>query len=216
MAVTHEGDVISLSRYMGKKPKEIAARLGEADTSRSIEDTKAYIAEEMNPTFERLLRETKARHERDMRLLNTKCEAMVTRQRIEREHFQNQQQERWQQETQDRANRLNKGLRGLWDRLTGTRQRTLQENQKAAEKAKQRDQQERHELQQRQLQELQQLQRQIDTQRLKHDQTHTDLLRAQAKLKVRDRQQQSRLDQLGSNRQSHKATTWGRDFGMGI
>lgn len=216
VAVSHEGDVVSLSRYTGKKNKEIIARLGEPETCRTIEDTKAHIAQEMSPTFERLINETHAQYERRSSTLNTKREAMVTRQRAERDMLKKQQEERWTRETQDRANRLNKGLRGLWDRLSGTHKRTLVENQKAAEQAKHRDQQEREDRKQRQLQERQQLQKQLDAQREKHDQTRVDLLQAQQKLKERNNQNQSRLQQLRLQQKAQSTISKGRNLGYDL
>jgi len=47
---------------------------------------------------------------------------------------------RWQSEELKRSARLRKGFKGLWDRLTGTYQRTRAKNEKETEAARQRDQ----------------------------------------------------------------------------
>lgn len=177
VAVTHEGDTISLSRYIGKKSKELEAKLGKAETLRSVEETKAHIAKEMSPTFERLISETKNKGEEERSHIETKRLEMVTQQRAERQTLLQEQQVRCQREAQERSDRINKGLRGLWDRLTGRHKRVLEANTTAAKEAEQRDNRERDAQIRKQMNDRRKLQTDIQAARDREKQTLADLLR---------------------------------------
>ncbi|HNP52519.1 MAG TPA: hypothetical protein PKJ85_12105 [Nitrosomonas nitrosa] len=71
---------------------------------------------------------------------------MKTRHREERHDLADTQKQRWQQESADRQARLNKGIRGLWDRLTGQHSRTKNQNEREAWQALLRDRQQRESL----------------------------------------------------------------------
>lgn len=78
---------------------------------------------------------------------------MKTRHRAERQNLIETQKLRWQQESENRQARLNKGLRGLWDRLTGQYRQTKDQNEQEAWQALVRDRGQRDSLIQRQLEE---------------------------------------------------------------
>lgn len=59
VAVTYEGEVFALSRLIGVKAKDVTARLGKADTLRSVEETKAHIANAIAPRLDGFLKEAK-------------------------------------------------------------------------------------------------------------------------------------------------------------
>ena len=99
----------------------------------------------------------KNNHTRVAPLLEQKAR-MKTRHQSERENLTETQKQRWQQESEDRHARLNTGIRGLWDRLTGQHDRTIDQNELEAWQAVVRDRQQRDELIQRQLEERQALQ----------------------------------------------------------
>lgn len=71
---------------------------------------------------------------------------MKTRHREERHDLADTQKQRWQQESADRQARLNKGIRGLWDRLIGQHSRTKNQNEREAWQALLRDRQQRESL----------------------------------------------------------------------
>ena len=78
---------------------------------------------------------------------------MVDRHQNERINLDEMQRQRWHQESEFSQTRLNTGIRGLWDRLTGQHSRITEQNEEEAWQAVMRDRQQRDELIQRQLQE---------------------------------------------------------------
>jgi len=86
---------------------------------------------------------------------------MKTRHRTERQNLETTQKQGWQQESEDRQARLNKGIRGLWDRLTGQCSQVTDQNEREAWQALVRDRQQQDNLIQRQLEERRVLQRDI-------------------------------------------------------
>lgn len=96
-------------------------------------------------------------HNRMEPLLEQKAR-MKTRHHTERENLADTQKQRWQQESEDRQTRLNKGIRGLWDRLTGQHGQMMDQNEREAWQALLRDRQQRDDLIQRQLEERRALQ----------------------------------------------------------
>ncbi|WP_022693155.1 relaxase/mobilization nuclease domain-containing protein [Ponticaulis koreensis] len=184
VAVTHEGETISLSRYIGKKSKELEAKLGKADDLRSVDDTKAYIAQELSPTFERLISEAKDTAEEKRAELDSQRIELVERQRADRHKLSSDQKERFDRETLERSARLNTGLRGLWDRLTGRHRQIIQENMDAANSANERDRHEREALVRAQANERRRLQSDIQAAREREKQMLDDLYKDRAKLDV--------------------------------
>lgn len=100
-------------------------------------------------------------HTRMQPLLEQKTR-MKTRHQTERNSLEETQKQRWQQESENRQARLNRGIRGLWDRLTGQHDRTKDQNEHEAWQALVRDRQQRDSLIQRQLEERRALQRDIN------------------------------------------------------
>ena len=93
------------------------------------------------------------------------------------------QEQRWARETAERTQRLSKGLRSIWDRLTGRYQKVRRQNEREALLAFYRDRAERDGLIVEHLEERQPLQAQLREQRRCHareiEQLHVDLVRLQ-------------------------------------
>lgn len=214
VAVTHEGETISLSRYIGKKSKELEAKLGKTDELRSVDDTKAYIAQELSPTFERLISEAKDTAEEKRAELDSQRIELVERQRADRYKLSSDQKERFDQETLERSARLNAGLRGLWDRLTGRHRQIIQENLDAANSANERDKHEREALVHSQADERRILQLDIQAAREREKQMLDDLYKDRAKLDVYEEPVQSvafpESDRLEALRQQQQDDTQDR------
>ncbi len=90
---------------------------------------------------------------------------MTAAHRQERERLDLGQQQRWEQENRERSERLNTGLRGLWDRFTGTHVRIQQQNVQEALEALRRDREQRDVMVQAQLLERRSLQSQLEASR---------------------------------------------------
>lgn len=183
LGVSHKGDVLNLTRYLGKKTKDLKDRLGEPDDLRTLEDTKAHIAQAMTPTVERLLNETGQQHQKKQAKLDTKRQNLTDNYKAARNQLKAQQEQREQAAAQERSQRLNTGWRGLWQRLTGKRKQIEQQNLLEAQQAKTRDRKQRDQQIAAQLQERQRLQTQIQQARTQEVKAITDLHRDLARLR---------------------------------
>ncbi len=168
VAVTHEGEVLSIARYADKKAKEVRAKLGPADGLPSVDNAKAQIAQDMGAAFKRHAREASGWRKRDLEVLDHKRRALVECHRAERLKLDDGQRQRWLEETRTRSARLNTGLRGLWNRITGRHALIERQNEAEAYAALQRDRAQRQELIDAQRTERQQLQTHIRAARDRH------------------------------------------------
>lgn len=170
VAVTFEGEVISIPRATGRKTKEIQARLGKPDEHRSIEETRKRIAEHIFPRMQGHLSEAHAHAKRETGELEARRQDMAKTHADERAKLDAGQKTRNAQEAQTRAERFRNGMKGLWDRLTGKRRQLEKQNELEAFWALQRDQEQRQALVHLQLQDRQQLQAEIKALRSQHAQ----------------------------------------------
>ena len=93
---------------------------------------------------------------------------MMAYHQSERARMDAGQKERQKRETRERAERMGKGFRGLWDRLTGEHAKIKKQNEMEAFFALGRDREQRHTLIQAQLRERQDLQQKILAARQHH------------------------------------------------
>ena len=161
VAVTYGGEVLSLSRMTGHKTKEVAARLGKPEACRSVEETKEHIAATVTPALRQMLKDNEQARNGAAEPLEAKRLAMRNLHRQRRQALDQAQRERSLNEGKVRADRLRKGIAGIWDRLTGKRKATLRQNEAEALGGRTRDRAERHDLVQDQLGERRGLQREI-------------------------------------------------------
>jgi hypothetical protein len=168
VALTHEGEVFSIPRMIGKKAKDVAARLGSADDLRGVDETKAHVASEIMPRIKSYLAEARQNAVRELGPLEQKRQYMQAKHQSERLAMDAGQKARTEVENRQRAERLRKGLAGIWDRLRGEYAKRRKQNEIEAFFALQRDREQRHAMVQAQLHERQQLQVQIRTVRARH------------------------------------------------
>ena len=100
--------------------------------------------------------------------LKQRIEPYIERKRTLKNHHHNERQrlkqaheERWQKESLQRSQRLPKGLKGIWFRMTGKYQNIRKQNDRETEMCRIRDRDEKHNLIDRQLKERQKIQKQI-------------------------------------------------------
>lgn len=186
VAITFEGEVISIPRAIDKKSKGITRRLGKPSELRSVEETRQRIARDILPKIASHVAKARADSQKNLANLNERRLAMKAQHFEERTKLDAGQQARADQEARDRAARFRKGLRGLLDRVTGKRAALEKQNQMEAVWALQRDREQRHALVFEQLRERQSLQVQIKAERshhaavlreLHHDRTNYRLMR---------------------------------------
>jgi hypothetical protein len=177
VAMDHTGEVYSVARWAGVRTKSVKERLGEPKHLPSIEETKEHIAQKMKPALKRMIAESSDSYQKQKEAQNLKRSQITEVHRTERKKIDALHQKREQQENQQRMERMRSGLLGVWDRLTGTYQRTRKQNESELVECKARDASERQKLITRQLDEQRNFQRFVQNTRFKHTAEVTRLMR---------------------------------------
>lgn len=168
VAVDTNGTIYSFARYAGVKVREARAKLGEAETLPSVGDVRRDIARLVTVQLKSFVGQIKEKHERERESLRQEVEAMRKAHAIERLRLTEKQAERWALETQERADRMRAGLRGLWDGITGRARAIRQLNEQDAIETLRRDRVQRDGLVHAQLAERAPVQRRVETLRARH------------------------------------------------
>lgn len=161
VAVDYRGEVYSLSRYAGVKSKELRSRLGKPDELDTVSHVKAKIAEWMTAKVTRFIKDAERDAKHRNAVIDFQKAELVGRHRDERAALKDLQDKRWQAETKARAERLPKGMSGIWHRLTGRYGKIREQNEREAFEGLLRDRAEKDALIVRQLDERQALQAEI-------------------------------------------------------
>ncbi|SMX30823.1 hypothetical protein OCA8868_00049 [Octadecabacter ascidiaceicola] len=140
VALDIDGNVYSLSRWVGLKTKEINARLGDASDLDSVAAVTSWLKDRKTEQVKGFIRQVKAKHTNDMQPFLDERAEMVAAQRKERADLKAKQDARWTKETKERQERLSGGLRGLFDRITGAHRKTQKANEQEALNSLNRDQ----------------------------------------------------------------------------
>ncbi len=146
VALDIQGNVYALSRWSGVKSRDVKARLGDPANLPAVAEVTSKLRLKKTEQGHDYIRQVKDRHVQDMQPIIEERAVMVMGQRQERADLKAKQEQRWIEETKARSDRLNKGLRGLFDRLTGAHRKTVQENERAARACAHRDQEQRDRL----------------------------------------------------------------------
>ncbi|WP_282091439.1 relaxase/mobilization nuclease domain-containing protein [Epibacterium ulvae] len=168
VAVTFEGEVISIPRATGLKSKDVATRLGKPNDLGNVEETRQRIAKEILPQIGEHLAKAHALAQKDKSGLEQHRASMAAKHRHERAQLDAGQASRAEEEKRVRSARFRKGLRGLLDRVTGKRVALEKKNELEAIWALQRDREQRQALVEAQLHDRQTLQAKITAARNKH------------------------------------------------
>ncbi|MBL1419299.1 MAG: relaxase [Alphaproteobacteria bacterium] len=175
VAVTYEGEVLSLSRMTGQKSKTIKERLGDVDLLPSVDQIKQLIANEMTQLIERYIRNHKNKFRENIKPLDDRRTIMTQNHKSQRSNQKIKLAQRKQQEQLKRSNRFRKGLKGIWDRMTGSHSKLRKRNEQETQNANKRDDLERHSLITEQMSERRKIQYAIKQQRLKYIKTGRNL-----------------------------------------
>jgi len=146
VAVDHQGEVFSISRMTGEKTKDITLRLGSPDGLPSVEDTIQRNKSLMTDRIQSIVDAHRQRHAEELGTLQSERREIVFLQRCERKAMSDRQLERWSEESADRQARFRRGIRGLWDILTGRAAKQRAENEREVLAGRRRDQGEREQL----------------------------------------------------------------------
>lgn len=175
VAVSYDGEVLSLTRMTGQKSKIIKERLGDPKSLPNVDQIKQLIADEMTPVIERHIRIHKNKFLQNITPLNDKRKAMTENHRNQRAKQKTALNQRWHLEQQKRSSRFRKGLKGIWDRVTGNHTKLRKRNELELQNASKRDNLKRHNLIIEQMSERREIQYAIKQQRLKYIKTGRNL-----------------------------------------
>lgn len=181
VAVDWRGEVYALGRTAGVKTKEVAARLGNADSLPSVAERQAWIGERMGAKVHAWAKEEAAKHEQQALTLKFQREQMVQRQRAHRREVDAAQERRQDEEHCQRAARLPKGLKGVWSWVTGNSRKIRLQNEVEARRADERDRKEREAVIQKQLAERRVLQQRLKLVRTQQQEAVQSLAREAAR-----------------------------------
>lgn len=139
VALDVDGNVHSMAKWTGIKTKDVKAKLGSQENLPSVDEMQSIIRSKVSDQMRGYIGQIKDRQQSDFDPLRDKLRDMDNAYRDEREKLKNGQFKRWTEETKTRSERLNKGLRGLFDRLTGTAKVIQSDNELDARNCAQRD-----------------------------------------------------------------------------
>jgi len=146
VALDVDGNIYSISRWAGIKTNDLKAKLGSLSELESVETTRTLLKGEVVENLRGFIHAVKTKQDKELDPLRVNHRDMTRDHRQERRQLKEQQDKRWQEETRARSNRLNKGLRGVWDRVTGHAKQKIKTNEKEALACSRRDQAQRNEL----------------------------------------------------------------------
>ncbi|GJL49765.1 MAG: hypothetical protein NPIRA01_09920 [Nitrospirales bacterium] len=216
VVLDYRGEVYSLSRWMGVKTKELKARLGGPESLPDIQEVKAHIARRMTKTLESYIEHVQTHMEKKLEPFIQQKTALQARQRSEREDLKRQQQERKNREEKDRIQRMPKGIKAFWFRITGKYQKLRKRNQRETERCKIRDREEKQAEIDRHLTQRQDLQDQVKPIRRKHQRLEMQLKRDIGRYMEMGRSNQDsiqdKLDQMNREDQKQKSRSHGRGY----
>jgi len=167
VAVDVEGEVYAIAKWCGVKVREARAKLGEAALP-SMDAVRAEVAGLVTEKLKSFAAEVRLKHKDQLAPLRASVSEMSQTHAEERARLARKQAERWAEETQERADRMRAGLRGLWDNITGRARAIRALNEEEAVRAMMRDRAQRDRLVWAQLKERRPLQARIEAVRARH------------------------------------------------
>ena len=155
VAIDANGEIYSISRWVGVKAKEVRAKLGDGDDLPSVEETKRRITESVSTDTITARAELDALFQKQIELLESKRSALVTNHRTVREALSSTHEIRQITETKARADKMPSGLKAVWFKLSGQYAALIDAGEIATRNCLSRDQAEFQKLIEVQLQERQ-------------------------------------------------------------
>jgi len=204
VAVDVFGDVFSLSRQLKIKKDDLSNRLGKPETLPSVTEVKTEISGRLSHLFKNYSNELNLQHKKQFEPLLAHKQKQLTTHKDERSKQDALQQSRWQLEEIKRSERVRKGFKGLWDKISGRYWKTRKRNEIETTKNYRRDTKEKEELIQDQLSQRAVLQEKIielrgaqleERQALVKEMSHLKGLEQSQDLNERERHQERNKDQ---------------------
>lgn len=154
VAVDYKGEAYAVSRYVGIKAKQVRERLGDLTALPDVATAQNEAVKDVQTRLDELRREEQRRKSEEQTLQREEQTRLLARQSREAAQLRQTQHKREQEAQTARNAKVRTGWRGLIDRITGQRRKTLEDNARAQEQARQRDQEERQAAAQKQAQQM--------------------------------------------------------------
>jgi hypothetical protein len=168
VAVDVEGEIYSLPRWIGVRTKEVSAKFGAPDQLEPVTAVRAAVRARVTTQLKAFIKEVKDKQVRDRKPLSDEKSRLVAKQRKERDELARKQDARWKTESHARGERFRKGLKGIFDVVTGRAREIRKQNEADAYRCLKRDRAQRDDLAQTQLADRQALQKKFDDLRITH------------------------------------------------
>jgi len=146
VATDINGEIYAVAKWAGVKTKEVRARLGDHEALPSIADAQAQIVRTVMPALEKLEQRHSDKHSQLQKQQEKMLWKLTDAHTAERKTLVAKQEKRTLTEIEQRQERFNKGLRGLFDRITGTYSKVKRQNEMEAFDFAKRDQRQRDAL----------------------------------------------------------------------
>ncbi len=143
VALDIHGEVYAVSRLCDVRTKDVKAKLGEPDHLPGVAEVEAQIASRVTDKLRSFIEQAEEKRTREAAPAIAAKAELIKSQRAERAAMLKEQKTRLEAENRMRAARIRKGLRGLWDTLTGKAKATRQQNEAELAQALKRDREER-------------------------------------------------------------------------
>lgn len=209
VVVDHTENVYSLSRVGGIKTKELKQRLGLPDPLPSVSETSTRIRTIYNRQALERIKSLKTKHDHDMSRLNDQKAQLVHIQRAERKELQDQQRVKRRITEKSAKERYRKGVRGLFDRVSGRNRRIRLINEKEGRLLLKRQTESREKMIFRHNMERANLQKPIAELRAKQHLERAQLAKAIHLSRMRD---EARSQIIAKNNAERKDSKISRDF----
>ncbi len=168
VAVDWRGETYSLSRWTGQNKKALEAKLGSETDLMSVDETRKQIDEKLVTSISTLQDELRAKQERNLESVMNRKAAMQQLHEEERSKLREEQVKEAQLQVQIQQARIQKGWRGLLDRITGKRKEIEEQNLWETEQRKAREREAKDRLIETQREHRQRLQQEILEWRSRH------------------------------------------------
>jgi hypothetical protein len=175
VAVDNEGEVYSISRWVGTKAKQVRERLGNDEGLPNVNKAHEQAGQMVADRLKELRIEQAQQVKESQEKLNAEHERNQEQHRREQEQIAKDQAARETRAAQERLNRLRTGLWGLLDRVTGLRKRTLEHNAQEEMRAKERDYKERQAAEEKQKYIQENLRHKVDMNKEQYIKTQQEL-----------------------------------------
>jgi len=209
VVVDHSETIYSLSRVGGLKTKELKRRLGSPDALPSVSDTSTRIRTIYNRQAFEQIKALKAKQAGEMARLNEQKAHLVEIQKAERRELQDQQRIKRHITEKSAKERYRRGLRGLFDKVSGRNRRIRLINEKEGWLLQKRQTESREKMIFRHNLERAKLQKPIVELRDQHRLERVQLARAIHLARMRD---EARSKLIENSKTDRKASKMSRDF----